>query len=257
MQQTTAAKDSSPTRDHLATLLGKSRYGLRYDDEGNDTATKLLPDTGLQCAAAFDPRAILIVKARTAKAVHITEFLTDDVKRRRSPRNNYRIQNATTADGSCIITHDQDTSYAGLTSEEWGAANCRLMNFLLSSGRLARHDVEYYLAYTTKIFDFASKYTWASILAFDQQYREVQAENNLQWGVFAPQLEMQLLQLKPTALPQPRRQPTHIQEECKLFKLHRCPYGSQCRYRHVPAVADKTLLTDDTPSGTASKPKNA
>ena len=27
LQQTTAAKDSSPTRDHLATLLSKLRYG--------------------------------------------------------------------------------------------------------------------------------------------------------------------------------------------------------------------------------------
>ena len=51
LQQTTAAKDSSPTRDHLATLLGKSRYGLRCNDEGDDTAAKLPPDTGLVCSS--------------------------------------------------------------------------------------------------------------------------------------------------------------------------------------------------------------
>jgi hypothetical protein len=57
--------------------------------------------------------------------------------------------------------------------EEWGTANCRLMSYLLQEGKLSRKDIDYYLAYTTKINDMASKFTWQSILSFDRQYREV------------------------------------------------------------------------------------
>ena len=72
---------------------------------------------------------------------------------------------------------------------EWGAANCRIMNCLLVTGALNRANIEYYLAYTTTLFSFVEKFRWHSILDFDFQYRELQAEHNFQWGTLMPSLE--------------------------------------------------------------------
>jgi hypothetical protein len=122
---------------------------------------------------------VLTVKARKAEVTHIIDFLTEDVIRRRR-----------------LANKNEENAYFNISMEEWGAANCRLMSYLLQEGKLSRKDIDYYLAFTTKIYDIASKFTWQSILSFDRQYREVQAEFNMQWGTFSPQLEYQLLQHK-------------------------------------------------------------
>ena len=65
---------------------------------------------------------------------------------------------------------------------------------LLRTGELPSNMIEYYLAYTTQIYDFASKYEWNSILQFDYQYRERQAEHGFTWGSLTANMELQLLQ---------------------------------------------------------------
>ncbi|KAH3774247.1 hypothetical protein DPMN_175623 [Dreissena polymorpha] len=62
----------------------------------------------------------------------------------------------------------------------------RLLNHLLSTGQIKRTDVEFYLAYTTKIFEFAENYEWNSVLNFDYSYRELKAEHAFGWGTFFP-----------------------------------------------------------------------
>ena len=51
----------------------------------------------------------------------------------------------------------------------------QLMNALLARNMLHRNDIEYHLAYTAMIFEFASKYEWENILEYDYHYRELQA----------------------------------------------------------------------------------
>jgi hypothetical protein len=164
-------------RDHLKTLTASPQQDSDDDDAWQDNLGLMQLSPGKQsfsdCAAqdqtqqlAFDPRSTLVLKARTTRTLHITDFLPDHVKRRRHPRTNLRLQ-ATNADAYTIV-QDSDTTYAGLSIDEWGAANCRLMNELLASKQLKRPDTEFYLAYTTKIFELASKFTWPSILIFDQ-----------------------------------------------------------------------------------------
>ena len=53
----------------------------------------------------------------------------------------------------------------------------RLMNRLLCTGQLQRDEIEFYLAYTTKIYEFAEKYDWKSVLNYDYNYKELQTEH--------------------------------------------------------------------------------
>ena len=130
--------------------------------------------------------------------------------------------------------------------EEWGAANCRLMNYLLQTQDLQRADVEFYLAYTAKVYDMAELYEWNSVLEYDYQYRELQTEHGFPWGTFAPHLDQKLLPKRYGNLPnwpknntqQPGRQGENrdrAQQDCKLFKASKgtyCPFGDACKYRH-------------------------
>ena len=68
-----------------------------------------------------------------------------------------------------------------------------LINHLLCTGQLPRDEIEFYLAYTTKIYEFAEKYDWNSVLNYDYNYRELQAEHKFKWGTFSPHMELQLL----------------------------------------------------------------
>ena len=139
----------------------------------------------------MDPRAILTLKSQTNKAVHITQFLTEKSKRRRqNKRKEFVLKAGTVNSETLVLKTDDEHPYLGIYMEEWGAANMRLLNQLLASKKLRREDIEFYLAYTTKIFQFAEKYEWNSVLNYDHAYRKLQAEHQFQWGTFSPSMEI-------------------------------------------------------------------
>ena len=198
-------------------------------------------------SSVFDPRTVLTMKAARVKTVQITQFLP--------PSSKYKINQASRRelvlstgessdhDGKLLITQHDPHPYSGISLSEWGAANCRLMNCLLVTGALKRANMEYYLAYITTIFSFVEKFEWHSILDFDLQYRELQAEHNFQWGTLMQSLELSLL------MPRQRQQQLSVNkhrittkqqnypsndtsEVCRRFLLGSCPFGRTCKYRH-------------------------
>ena len=214
----------------------------------------------------FDPRSILTVKASKTKPLHITEFITEKTKRRRHARKREIVLSTGGSNQDRIVFKtDEDHPYSGILIEEWGAANCRVMNALLSKGILRRENVEYYLAYTAKIFEFASRYEWENVLDYDHQYRELQAEHDFHWGVTPPDMELRFLtrqngaKLQPTF---PRRYRAGDSQtpgqnvsysggyttngpaqDCKIFKARGyCPFGAACRYKHPPKQHQQNLL---------------
>jgi hypothetical protein len=188
----------------------------------------------------FDPRMILTIRAQTRKAVHITQFINEKTKKRRASRRREIVlatQQGDSLDNLVIKTEDEHP-YSGIHIDEWGAANSRLLNHLLVTGQLQRVDIEYYLAYTTQIFDYAGKYEWESVLDFDYTYRELQAEHNMVWGVFSSHLELHLLTPKRPPIPRPLQYRSAQQNisniDCRMFKATgSCTFGDSCKYRHV------------------------
>jgi len=207
----------------LDTLLGGITVGSRVDT----------------VPSHMDPRTILTIKSSSSKTVHITQFLTEKCKRRRMKnRQEFVLRSGQPNADTMILKTEDEHPYLGIYIEEWGAANMRLLNFLISSGQLKRQDIEFYLAYTTKIFEFAEKHEWSSVLNFDHTYRERQAEHGFQWGTFSPHMELQMLVPK-------NKKPFNIQhasngqhanfgqENCKIFMTKgSCPFEENCRYRH-------------------------
>lgn len=190
----------------------------------------------------FDPRCMLTVKSRSTKAVHITQFLHEGAKRRRQNNGRNCVIVDTSENGDQLIFRSDDQHpYANISVSEWGAANCRLLNYLLQEGQIKRSDIEYYLAYTAKIHDLVEKYEWQSILAYDYEYRELQAEYAFNWGVSNPHLEINTLVPRQRGKTNPNYKQSNVKKEqgstddCKLWLAHGyCRFGDKCRYKHRP-----------------------
>jgi hypothetical protein len=208
----------------------------------------------------MDPRTILTMRSKNQKAVHITTFLTEKSKRRRqNKRKEFILRTGTGDPETLVLKTEEEHPYLGIYIEEWSAANMRLLNHLLQSGALRRDEIEFYLAYTTKIYEFAEIYEWNSVLHFDFTYRELQAEHTFKWGTFSPHMEMQILVPKrarhqPSTHAQPGSQPnTHAREDCRIFKAKgSCPFGTNCRYRHPNPLNNKASSHDNAGKNTSA-----
>ena len=87
-----------------------------------------------------------------------------------------------------------------VTIEEWGYANIKIMQELVRQKRL--DNVNSYLNYTADIFRLASRNVWYSVLLYDKEYREKQADENFEWGTYRQDLrDFQLISKRdnPTA----------------------------------------------------------
>ncbi|KAL9981545.1 hypothetical protein ACROYT_G010257 [Oculina patagonica] len=70
-----------------------------------------------------------------------------------------------------------------VTIAQWVIANTRIFHTLLSAGKLpSPQDVQHYLAYTIKIMELSTKFTWSSVLKYDDEFRHVQAVYNYPWS---------------------------------------------------------------------------
>ena len=95
---------------------------------------------------------------------------------------------------SNVVFRDEDAHpYAGIWMAEWGASNCRVMAHLIQTGYLSWDQVEYYLAYTTQIFEYASSCEWDAILDFDYIYRVRQASHGFNWDQIPANMELSLV----------------------------------------------------------------
>lgn len=199
-------------------------------EPGSFSLQDTLPKTDV-----YDPRQLLTLKATTRKAEKIASFLPERVKDRirRNKRDQFVL-----AEGNAgnFTVQQREDDHLAITSNEWGAANMRLLNHLLSSGQLKRSEVEFYLAYTMQIFEYADLYEWPSVVKFDCRYRELQAEYNFCWGDM--RLAHQLNVLVPRQQQQGKQRlhkPLAKTEPCKKWLLSggkSCPFGDNCRFLH-------------------------
>ena len=155
-------------------------------------------------------------------------------RRRQSRRKEFVLKSGSANSETLVLKADEEHPYLGIYMEDWGAANMCLLNHLLSSKKLGREDIEFYLAYTTKIYELAEKYEWNSVPHYDYAYRELKAEHQFQWGTFSPSMELQPLVPKRNQTPKSTQQPPTKNEDCKIFKAKGpCPFDTACKYRHL------------------------
>lgn len=258
---TTLSQDNSGEKALLGPLLDQKLQSLMAAGEhvkhDNFGYYQDQPQPSQPSQEAYDPRAILSVKSTGKKAMHITQFLTEQCKVRIKNKKQDLVLARSGESSELVVRSDDRHPYAGITLDEWGAANMRLLNALLEIGELKHTEVEFYLAYTTCIFEFYQKYEWASILDLDYTYREQQAKFGFQWGFFNPIMQQQ------TLVPRNRPKPNHHQlkvkgssQVCRQYLANGwCRFGESCKYSHE-TTHDSKPFNNPTTYSNPTIPKN-
>ena len=88
---------------------------------------------------------------------------------------------------------------------QWVIANTGIFHTLLSTGKLpSPQDVQHYLAYTVKVKELSTKFTRASVLKYDDEFRHVQAVHNYLWSYDSNYLYIVILEPLTSKLAPPR-----------------------------------------------------
>jgi hypothetical protein len=151
------------------------------------------------------------------------------------------------AEGVAIVLPRSRPRLEAITPAQWIAANSRIMATLMQRGELAGEGLLDYLAYTAKIGEMATRFTWVSVLQYDDQYRASQAAFKFRWGSDCQHLALVALrerqkqhQPASSAAPPHLRPPNKASggEACKLWNRGQCTY-QHCKFQHVCSTCGK------------------
>ena len=187
-------------------------------------------DIGARATARvdLDPQFYLHKASGEAKPHLITDFVSDTVT---------DTEEISLGPGATLkLTSTTKPKLHAVSPAMWIAANARIMAALYGSGNL-----DHGAAYTAKIGELASRYTWASVLAYDQEYRRRQAAARFRWGSDSQHLCTVLLKEKaatPRGIKQRggqtgRRVGPGGKEVCIQYNHGKCSYGPRCNFEHV------------------------
>ncbi len=144
-----------------------------------------------------------------------------------------------------LKTPSQRPKLRDISPTSWVTANSNILQRLMETGQVTGQGVTDYLAYTAKVGQLGSKFTWNSVLAYDNEYRHLQAEHGFRLATDIQHLAYTIFVMRPPA-PSRAKGPTHTahtsggarprpngQEICRNFNVNRCQRGTSCHFRHV------------------------
>ena len=100
------------------------------------------------------------------------------------PQDDRRVLSS--EDGQARLVLDCGTKKVKLESvtiAQWNIANLRIFHHLINLGRLSTPTaVREYLAYSVKILELSTKFSWSSVLRYDDEYRTLQHIYGYSWS---------------------------------------------------------------------------
>ena len=135
-----------------------------------------------------------------------------------------------------------------VSPSQWIVANARILAEIITEKPGDQNLVLDYLSYNAKIGEFASRFTWASVMYFDDEYRYRQAQYNFRWGSDSPHTSQIILKEREKTPNQDRKRSNGKpftkpagQDKLYCFEYNlgkHCQYGKDCRYQHVCESCD-------------------
>lgn len=131
----------------------------------------------------------------------------------------------------------------------WIVANAKIMATLLARSPDS-FDVAAYIRYTEMVGELGCRFTWQSVLVFDDEYRHRQASEQFAWGTEAPHLATVVLRDRVTSASTKRsgggggdsgstghrQRPTGPGGKEVCLQYNRggsCAYGPRCKFEHA------------------------
>ncbi len=141
-----------------------------------------------------------------------------------------------------------------VSPNEWNCANVMIMDKLIRKGALGDRGVREYLNYTFIINELASRYSWDSVLKYDDEYRQLQATQCFRWGEQVDHFSKVFLREKEPPHQPPPSNPRGgatstsaaskpgkgVIQWCGLYNSEgkQCHY-TPCKFAHVCAICGK------------------
>ena len=139
-------------------------------------------------------------------------------------------------DGLSIkLNHNQKLKLEAVTPAQWVAANACILADILVTERatLTPNYVLDYLAYTTKIGELATKFTWPSVMQYDDDYRALQHTYGFRWGSDTPHLSTINLEVRTKPKIAKKDGGRDINKPvCRCYNSSTCTF-QPCRFKHV------------------------
>ena len=123
---------------------------------------------------------------------------------------------------------------------------------LTTAGKLSGQNLFQYMGYMAKVGELATRYEWRSVMLYDHEYREVQAELGFPWGSDSRFLDRVLIpknsttsssspssnmNKKPSSPAKGRERQGPFspdgKEICRLFNDGQCRLGVRCKRSHI------------------------
>ena len=191
MATTSAAKDmkftSIPQTPLDAMIVGykTKQNGHRQEDQHghlpNLAADVSNPDGPLAGPLAAQESAMYLKLAQLAKGEKVLRIV-DFIDKIVSNTEDRTISDLGTTK-LVISSWPKKPKIESVSIAQWVVGNTRIFHHLFSSGKLpSPQDVQHYLAYTVKIMELSAKFSWPSVLHYDDEFRHVQAVYNYPWS---------------------------------------------------------------------------
>ena len=117
-------------------------------------------------------------------------------------------------------------------------------NHSLIGYTITNFDTDAYLKYTEMIGEMACRFTWLSVLHFDEEYRQRQAAQGFAWGTEAPHLSTVTLRDRPAHSQVGLRRGGDKERQAgrdyfRQWNAGSCSYGAKCRFDHLCSTCGK------------------
>ena len=81
-----------------------------------------------------------------------------------------------------------------LTLSQWSVTNLAILYRLANEGKLGGSSLMDYLSYSTKVYQLVQRFSLASVMLYDREYRKLQGSMNFRWGTDVQHLHTLFLQ---------------------------------------------------------------
>lgn len=132
------------------------------------------------------------------------------------------------------------TKRDAVSPAQWISANARILGEVAKES-MCMSTVLDYLSYTSKIGEYATRFTWASTLVYDDEYRKTQAQYGFRWGSDTPHVAQIFLREKDGLKKQSKKSSGKRSDGkpyCYDYNNGKICQRKDCVYRHQCEVCD-------------------
>jgi hypothetical protein len=157
--------------------------------------------------------------------------------------NHSRPEEVELSDG-VYVRKDKPVKLESVNPAQWVVASNKILLAMWDESHMSLQEVRDYINHQIKIGELATRYTWASVIQYDQEYRDKQAEMQYSFGSDAGHLSRVILRDRDSVSKQPQTKAKAKYKDshsvCLLFNTEKgCHFASKCKFEHVCSVCMK------------------